>query len=62
MYSVEDTGVLGEILRLPIERAFSPNGDQEWAIKSNETPLDVLRRIPGFREVNQPVPVGEVCR
>lgn len=28
------------------------------ALKSDDTPLDVLRRIPGFEEVNRLVPVA----
>lgn len=31
---------------------------EEIAVKSMETPLDVLRQIDGFVEVNQLVPIG----
>jgi hypothetical protein len=35
-----------------------PNRTSELALHSNETPLDVLRTISGFVEINRPIPAG----
>lgn len=40
----------GEILDLPIGVVFSPAWGYRTTINSNETPLEVLRDIPGFVE------------
>lgn len=39
-----------ETLALPIARVAWGNGRVELAIKSNDTPIETLRQLPGFIE------------
>jgi len=36
-------------IRLPVE-IVNQNGNQHYALKSEETPIEVLRQLPGFLE------------
>jgi hypothetical protein len=41
------------VVSLPVEM-FKDGADMHLALKSEETPIDVLQRIPGFQRNDQP--------
>jgi hypothetical protein len=49
-----------ERVTLDVAEAYNGRfpGVRERALKSNETPLDVLRRVPGFIEIDRVIEIG----